>query len=95
MIFGAIVVALISIAVAIATWKIRSFVIRLILVTICAFTSAYLAYWIPAKLIGSNDPQYSTWERLVVDTWFTVGLVAGCIALMITLFIKNRGKHVR
>lgn len=93
MIFGAIIVAFISIISAIITWKLKNIIFRFLITAVVSFSVAYLAYWVPAWL-STGDDQYSSWVRLFIDTWFIVGLVAGSLAVIVTSIIKNKGsKH--
>lgn len=90
MIFGALIVAFISIVGAVLTWKIHSILFRLIIAAVVALAAAYLVYWVPAQL-SSGDDQYSSWARLFIETWFIIGLVAGVFAVTVTTLIKNKG----
>jgi len=90
MIFGAIIVAFISIVSAALTWKLTNIVFRFLITGVVAFLAAYLAYCVPAWL-SPGDSQYSSWARLFIDTWFVVGLVAGSLAVIVSSIIRDKG----
>jgi len=90
MIFGAIIVALISIVGAILTIRLKNIIYRFIVTGIVALLAAYLVYWVPAWF-GPNDDQYSSWSRLFIDAWLIVGFIAGAFTVTVTSAIKNSG----
>jgi hypothetical protein len=94
MIIYALITALVAVVAAVATWKIRSFLLRALIVAALAYGTAYSLYWSEVWL-GATDDQFSTWAPLVIYGSFAVGLVCGGFALVITAVLRHKSEAKR
>ena len=85
----ALITVMVSVAAALATWKVRSFVLRAIIVAAAAYGTAYSAYWSEVWL-GAKDDQFATWAPLVINGCFGAGVVAGGVALLISTLLRRK-----
>lgn len=92
LILEAIIVSIASISLAVFTKKLRSLMIRLSLLAILAYGLSYTLYWYPVWL-GANDPQYSTWAPMVIQSCFGIGLVTGLTTIGIIEWLKKRKEN--
>lgn len=94
MIIYALNTALVAVVTAVATWKIRSFLLRALIVAAIAYGTAYSLHWSEVWL-GATDDQFSTWASLVIYGCFAVGLVSGGLALVITAVLRHKSEAKR
>lgn len=88
---GAIIVAIITAIAAAMLARFGSLYLKIPLIVIVAYATAYCVYWSPVWF-GATDDQYSSWSQLFIHPWFIVGLVSGFIALFGIKHFKNNGK---
>ena len=88
MLLGAMLNALLSLVIALATWKVRHTWLRLLIVVGCAYGSAHLIFsaWL---WLGPSDPQTSSWSPAFINGWFLAGVLPGCIAVLIASTLKK------
>jgi hypothetical protein len=87
---GILLVLVLSVGSVLVTLPLRSFLVRLLVLAVVAYLSAYSAYWAPSWF-GSSDSQYSSWGPLVINSWFGIGLAVGFMALLFSTWIKRHG----
>ena len=89
--FGAIIVTIVSIVFAILTNKLRSLVVRIILLAVIAYGLSYTLYWYPVWL-GATDDQYSSWAPIFINICFGMGLTGGFVTIGVSLWLKRPRK---
>jgi ABC-type Co2+ transport system permease subunit len=89
MVFGSIVTAIISILIAMLTWKIKRLSIRFVIMTIGTYLTAYTILWLPVWLHNKDTFELDSWANLIIHTWFLVGIVSGVVTIIITHIIKK------
>jgi len=85
---------MVTVAVAVATWKINSFILRALIVAAVAYGTAYTAYW-SEVWFGATDDQFSSWAPLVINWCFAAGLICGGLALVITTLLRRKSEAKR
>lgn len=86
---GFIATILGTMIVAASTWSLSRIWVRLLITVASAYGIACIAYWLPS-LFSSND-QASSWQWLVINTYFKVGVIFGLFVLGVMQVIKSLG----
>lgn len=79
--------------VAISTWPLPSLLIRLVLTLVSAYGIACAAYWLPF-FFSAND-QASSWQWIVINTYFKVGVVFGLFVQGVIQVVKSMSTRSR
>jgi hypothetical protein len=88
---GAILVALLSVAVV---WLLCSFLptaLRSLWAVIVPFSLAYCLYWLPVWL-GAEPSEFSAWAILFVGAWFLAGFFPSAVVVLI---LQKRERRIR
>ena len=79
---GALLIAIVSGVVALATAWLRSRVLRWFAAIVLPLALAYCGYWMPVWLGVPPDQRFS-WEFLVVGCWWFAGVITSSIVTFI------------
>jgi amino acid permease len=86
---GALVVMVLSAALALPAQFIASRPVRYVTAIVVAFAVAYLLYWSPAWL-GGDKSEFSGWAFAFIPIWF----IAGCVgSVVVTWLLERRTAH--
>ena len=94
MIIYALITVMVTVVAAVATWNIRSFLLRALIVAVVAYGTAYSLYW-SEVWFGATDDQFSTWAPLVIYGCFAAGLICGGLVLVITTLLRRKSEAKR
>lgn len=86
---GFVATVLGTMMVAASTWLLSRIWARLFVTVLSAYGIACAAYWLPF-IFNSND-QASSWQWLVINTYFKVGVIFGLFVLGVIQVIKSAG----
>lgn len=88
---GAILVALLSVAMVWALSFVSRPALRMVWAVVVPFALAYCLYWSPVWL-GDDPSEYGAWAVLCVGVWFLAGMVA---SLVLVAFLPRRAAGQR
>jgi hypothetical protein len=86
---GAVLIAVLSVAVVWLLCSISPVALRWLWVVVVPFIFAYSLHWLPVWL-GSDPSEYSAWAVLGVGTWFLSGAIPS--AILVLVIRKHRTK---
>lgn len=72
-----------------STWPLSKFSIRLFVTVAAAYAVSCIAYWFPFLLYPSD--QAASWQWLVINTYFKVGVIFGLFILGVIQVVKSVG----
>ena len=87
---GALVVAVVSIIIALGISGIKSQKLKWMISLIVPFFVAYFLYFSPVFFFGSDPSEYSAWSRIFIIPWYAAGLFGS----VIVMFIMKKNKDM-
>jgi len=88
MLLGGVINALVLVAIALSTYKIKHILLRLLIVVVCAYGGAHLIFssWL---WLGPSDAQTSSWAPAFINAWFLSGVLPGCMTVLISASLRK------
>lgn len=88
MILGGIANAIICVAIALLTLRVRNQWVRLAVVLIAAYVGSYAIFALGVR-VGGLGSEASSWVPVFVKAWAAAGAVAGVAAVIVSFLLKR------